>query len=54
MSDQPETHPFIVCPRCKKRSYHPKDRENRYCGFCHLFHEDYEREQASKKKDSDG
>jgi hypothetical protein len=28
--------PF-VCPKCGRTSYHPKDREERYCGACHVF-----------------
>jgi hypothetical protein len=31
--------PFIICPRCARKSHHPKDIEQRYCGFCHMFHE---------------
>jgi len=29
----------ITCHTCKRTSYHPKDVENRYCGFCKKFHE---------------
>ena len=29
--------PSYTCPRCKRRSYHPKDIENKYCGACHKF-----------------
>ena len=29
----------ITCLTCKRTSYHPKDVENRYCGFCKKFHE---------------
>jgi ribosomal protein L37E len=35
--------PSIVCPRCNKRSFHPKDIEERYCGFCHNWHENMRR-----------
>jgi hypothetical protein len=31
--------PSIVCPVCQRRSFHPKDIEHRYCGFCRQFHE---------------
>jgi hypothetical protein len=31
---------FILCHVCKRRSYSPGDIENRYCGFCHEFHDD--------------
>ena len=31
----------IQCPRCLRRSYHPKDIEHRYCVFCG-FHEEFE------------
>jgi ribosomal protein L37E len=27
----------ITCPKCGKTSYHPKDVEEGYCGFCHAF-----------------
>lgn len=30
----------ITCKRCKRTSYHPRDIEERYCGSCHVFHED--------------
>lgn len=29
----------IVCPRCRRRSYHPEDVANRYCGACVQFHD---------------
>lgn len=29
----------IVCLKCEKRSYNPADVHNKYCGHCHLFHE---------------
>lgn len=29
----------IKCLDCGKTSYHPKDRENKYCGHCNKFHE---------------
>lgn len=30
----------ITCHVCGKTSYHPKDVENKYCGKCHVFHEE--------------
>jgi hypothetical protein len=30
----------IRCLRCARVSFHPKDVEERYCGACHVFHED--------------
>lgn len=30
----------IKCLICNRVSYHPKDIEAKYCGFCHRFHED--------------
>jgi len=30
----------IRCHTCQRISYHPKDVEQRYCGACHVFHED--------------
>jgi len=30
----------IECPTCHRVSYHPQDIENRYCGWCHAFHEE--------------
>jgi hypothetical protein len=29
--------PTFVCPACHRVSYHPKDIEYGYCGFCHDF-----------------
>lgn len=29
----------IKCLICDKVSYHPDDVANRYCGFCHEFHD---------------
>ena len=31
--------PSFTCPVCGKTSYHPKDIELQYCGFCHTFPE---------------
>ena len=30
----------ITCVKCRKTSSNPNDVEKRYCGFCHVFHED--------------
>jgi len=30
----------IRCHTCGRTSLHPKDIEERYCGACHVFHED--------------
>ena len=27
----------ITCPQCMMTSYHPKDIEHGYCGYCHAF-----------------
>lgn len=32
--------PHIICPRCGAISYHPKDKEEGYCGRCHAFTSD--------------
>ena len=29
------------CLKCKRTSFHPKDLENRYCGNCHIFYDEY-------------
>jgi hypothetical protein len=30
----------IVCPRCGRRSYNVNDIRQRYCGHCHMHHDD--------------
>lgn len=30
----------ITCPECLRKSYHPKDIEEGYCGFCHAWTSD--------------
>lgn len=30
----------ILCHRCRRVSYHPRDVSERYCGSCHVFHDD--------------
>lgn len=29
----------ITCPKCKRTSYNPNDIREKYCGFCHDWHE---------------
>ena len=29
----------IRCHACQRVSFHPKDIEARYCGACHVFHD---------------
>lgn len=38
----------IVCFSCGFVSYNQNDIENRYCGRCHLFHDDEARKQTLK------
>lgn len=36
--DPPERDPLgFRCPVCRRTSYHPRDVQHRYCGFCHEF-----------------
>lgn len=30
----------ITCPRCGRTSHNPNDAAQRYCGWCHAFHDD--------------
>jgi hypothetical protein len=30
----------IECRFCNLTSFHPNDIENRYCGYCDIFHDD--------------
>ena len=30
----------ITCNTCGKTSHHPQDVVQRYCGYCHRFHDD--------------
>lgn len=30
--------PWIMCLDCQRKSYHPEDIKQRYCGNCHKFH----------------
>lgn len=36
----------IRCHTCQRISYHPKDVTERYCGHCHVFHQDVRSEEA--------
>ena len=31
--------PSITCPQCGAKSYNKHDIAERYCGACHLFHD---------------
>jgi len=33
-------HGTITCPQCELVSFNRGDIVNRYCGYCHQFHED--------------
>jgi ribosomal protein L37E len=35
-----EGNPYIRCKRCGLTSYYPTDVLLKYCGHCHIFHED--------------
>lgn len=37
---QPQAAPSIVCKTCKLESWNTNDVEQRYCGNCHVFHEE--------------
>lgn len=39
-----QLRPSITCPRCGKKSYHPNDISEKYCGACKQFHEFLKRE----------
>ena len=38
---QAPMQPGIVCKLCKRTSFHPMDVEQKYCGNCHIFHEQF-------------
>lgn len=38
----------IRCRKCRMTSYNMGDVTERYCGSCHVFHEDREEEQVAK------
>lgn len=31
--------PWILCLRCNRKSYNKNDIEQKYCGNCHIYHE---------------
>lgn len=35
-----EAVPSITCTTCHRRSYNDNDIREKYCSFCHVFHED--------------
>lgn len=39
------------CLKCRRTSYHPRDVEHRYCGNCHVFHDDPNAEELWAKKE---
>lgn len=41
--------PSITCPQCGMVSYNPNDISNRYCGNCHLFHDQMEAHMTAEK-----
>jgi hypothetical protein len=38
---QAGAHQGIRCSRCGQTSWNPHDVRERYCGRCHVFHEDH-------------
>src|SRR5689334_23969190 len=38
--EEPESQPEWTCTHCGAESYNPRDREERYCGWCHHFCDD--------------
>lgn len=38
------TPPKFVCPKCEAVTFHPEDVRQRYCGRCHLFADDWDRD----------
>jgi ribosomal protein S27AE len=45
------SQPSFVCPRCAAVSYNLNDIRERYCGRCHVFFDDAERERAAARRD---
>lgn len=31
---------YILCARCGHKSYNPNDINDKFCGRCHIYHED--------------
>ena len=48
------TQPSITCPLCGRTSYHPQDIKHRYCGNCHMFHDECRFQAELSKKERDG
>jgi hypothetical protein len=40
ISEDEQGQQYILCRTCDRRSYHPRDIIERYCGHCHVFHDD--------------
>jgi hypothetical protein len=40
----------FTCLTCHRTSYNPHDAEQRYCGYCHRFHDDAAAQAAQLKK----
>lgn len=40
VADKKKLRLAIRCHTCHRISFHPKDVTERYCGACHVFHED--------------
>ncbi len=43
ISEDEQGQQYILCRTCDHRSYHPSDIIERYCGYCHIFHDDRDR-----------
>lgn len=41
---------YILCHRCKLRSFNRGDIHNRYCGNCHKFHDEELLEHAARSR----
>jgi hypothetical protein len=41
--------PSITCPKCGKTSHSPSDIKARYCGACHLFHDQWVLDECAKE-----
>jgi hypothetical protein len=39
LAGKTKEYPYIECPKCHLKSYHPKDIEHRFCAKCG-FHDD--------------
>jgi len=42
----------IKCLTCNLTSYHPEDVTQRYCGKCHVFHEDVTQVDPKERRQS--